>query len=123
LFPAAVTFVVPAAVLLPFKLAAFWLIAHGHSMFGLQVFIVAKLVGTALLARIFALTKNALLTIGWFARGYYAFSAWKEKLYAYVRALPAYQAMRERAQAMKVALKGWWQHTFHRDSDDDADKR
>jgi len=116
-YAAMIAFVIPAAVLLPFKLAAFWLIAHGHGVLGLQVFIVAKLVGTALLARIFSLTKNALLTIGWFAKVYFAFTAWKERLYAYVRALPAYRLMRDRAQAIKAGIKAWWQRHFRGDSD------
>ncbi|MEP7155201.1 MAG: hypothetical protein ABI905_05480 [Betaproteobacteria bacterium] len=120
-YAAMFVFLVPAALLLPFKLAAFWLIAHGHGVFGLQVFIVAKLLGTALLARIFSLTKNALLTIGWFAKLYFAFTAWKERLYAYVRALPAYQAMRERAQAIKAGVKSWWQRHFRSGDGGDGD--
>ena len=44
---------VPGLILLPFKFAALYLIAHGHQMYGVAVFIVAKLIGTAFLARIF----------------------------------------------------------------------
>lgn len=113
-YAALIAFVIPAAILLPFKLAAFWLIAHGHAVYGLWVFIIAKVIGTALLARIFSLTKRALLTIGWFNRAYVAITAWKERLYAYVRALPAYQRIRERARAMKLAIKAWWHEAFGR---------
>jgi hypothetical protein len=105
---ALVAFIIPGAILLPFKLAAFWLIAHGHGIFGLWVFVIAKIVGTAFLARIFSLTKPALLSIAWFNRAYTAFSAWKQRLYDFVRALPAYQRLREQAQALKFALKDWW---------------
>jgi len=48
-------FLIPAAILVPFKLLAFWLIARGHGLLGLEVFVVAKIVGTGVsLARIFA---------------------------------------------------------------------
>jgi hypothetical protein len=111
-YAALVAFIIPGAILLPFKLAAFWLIAHGHGVYGLWVFIIAKVIGTAFLARIFSLTKPALLTIGWFNRAYLAITGWKERLYAYVRALPAYQRIRVLARAMKMALKDWWRTKF-----------
>jgi hypothetical protein len=111
-YAALIAFVIPGAILLPFKLAAFWLIAHGHSIYGLWVFVIAKIIGTAFLARIFSLTKPALLTIGWFRRAYLALTAWKERLYAYVRSLPAYQRLRESARTIKLAIKAWWHETF-----------
>ena len=107
-YAALIAFVIPAAVLLPFKLVAFWLIAHGQGVLGALVFIIAKIIGTAFLARIFALTKPALMTIGWFARAYNWVMAWKARVYAYVRALPAYQAMRRRTRALKRQIQGWW---------------
>ena len=111
-YAALIAFLIPAAILLPFKLAAFWLIASGHKMLGVSVFIVAKIIGTAFLARIFSLTKNALLTIGWFNRAYFAITGWKERLYATVRALPAYQRVRAWAHAAKQAMRAWWRETF-----------
>ena len=111
-YAALIAFIIPGAILLPFKLAAFWLIAHGHSVYGLWVFVIAKIIGTAFLARIFSLTKPALLSIGWFNRTYIAVTAWKERLYAYVRALPTYQRIREWARAMKLAIKARWREMF-----------
>lgn len=107
-YAALVAFLIPVAVLLPFKLAAFWLIAHGKGFLGAVVFIVAKIIGTAFLARIFALTKPALMTISWFAQSYTAIIAWKRRLYDYVRALPTYRAMRQRTLALKRQIKSWW---------------
>jgi hypothetical protein len=105
---ALIAFLIPVAILLPFKLAAFWLIAQGKGVLGAIVFIVAKIIGTAFLARIFTLTKPALMSIGWFARSYNAVMSWKLMLYGYVRALPIYQAMRKRAAALKLQIKHWW---------------
>lgn len=111
-YAALIAFILPGAILLPFKLAAVWLIAHGHGVYGLWVFVIAKIIGTAFLARIFSLTKPALLTISWFNRAYFIITAWKERLYAYVRALPVYQRIRESTRALKLAVKQWWRETF-----------
>ena len=107
-YAALVAFVIPVIALLPFKLAAFWLIAKGQAVLGAAVFIVAKVIGTALLARIFSLTKPALLTIGWFARTYAAFSKWKIRVYAYVKALPVYQAIHAWKQRIRDEIKRRW---------------
>lgn len=105
-------FLVPGAAMLPFKLAAFWLIAHGHGLYGLWVFVLAKVVGTAFLARILALTKPQLMTIGWFAWAYGGVIAWKERLYAYVRSIPAYRRARAWMQEVSARVKRWWRGKF-----------
>lgn len=112
-YAALVAFLIPAAILLPFKLVAFWLIAHGHGVYGLWVFVIAKIIGTAFLARIFSLTKQALLTIGWFATAYGAVTAWKERLYSYVRALPAYQRIRAWMHVARENVRAWWHALRH----------
>jgi hypothetical protein len=111
-YAALVAFLIPAAVLVPFKLLAFWLIARGHGLLGLEVFILAKIVGTAFLARIFALTRPALLTIGWFARLHAAFTAWRDRVYAYVRALPAWRAARAWIATVRSTLRAWYRSRF-----------
>jgi hypothetical protein len=67
---ALVLYLVPVIVLLPFKVAGLWLIGQGHSVLGISTFLAAKIVGTALLAWLFSLTKPALMQIAWFARTY-----------------------------------------------------
>jgi len=111
-YAALIAFVIPGIILLPFKLAAFWLIAKGHAIYGMWVFVIAKIIGTAFLARIFSLTKSALLSIGWFSKAYHAVIGWKERLYAYVRALPAYQRIRALARGLKEAIKARWRGMF-----------
>jgi hypothetical protein len=106
-YAALAAFLIPGAILVPFKLLAFWLIARGHGLLGLQVFIIAKIVGTAFLSRIFALTKPALLTVGWFARFHAALTAWRDRLYAYVKSLPAWQAARAWIASARGNLRAW----------------
>ena len=91
---ALVVFLVPALALLPVKLLALGLIAQGQRMLGLAVIVVAKLVGTAVVARLFALTQPALMQLPWFARAYGRWSAWKAALLAQVRAAWAWRAAR-----------------------------
>ena len=109
---ALLVFFVPALFLLPFKLAAFWLIAQGHGVYGLWVFIIAKIIGTALLARIFALTRNTLLTIAWFARAYHAVLRWKAALYRRVRLLPAWRRARALTWVARRRANAWWRQLF-----------
>jgi hypothetical protein len=111
-YAALIAFLIPAAILVPFKLFAFWLIARGHGLLGLEVFVIAKIVGTAFLARIFALTRPALLTIGWFARAHAAFTAWRDRVYAYVKSLPAWQAARAGIARVQKAARAWVRSRF-----------
>jgi hypothetical protein len=111
-YAAMVTFLIPAAILLPFKLAAFWLIARGHGMLGLEVFVIAKVVGTALLARIFTLTKPQLFTIGWFARFHAWFTGWRDSVYAYVKSLSAWLAAKAWIARVKDSARQWYRERF-----------
>jgi hypothetical protein len=91
--------------MLPFKFVGFWLIAHHHSGLGLAIFIVAKVVGTAFLARIFELTKPALLGIEWFQKLYLRLSTWRDQLYAYVRSFRAWRMANAWITNARVALR------------------
>jgi len=105
---ATAVFVVPWLLLLPAKMLALWLLGSGRLRLGVLVFVTAKVVGTALLAWLFTLTKPALLQIGWFRRFYTWFTALKQRLYAYVRSLRAYQRTRAWLAGVRSALRTWW---------------
>jgi hypothetical protein len=59
-------FALPTAFLLPLKLLALYLVAHGHAVSAAALFIGAKVVGTAVVARLYQLTSPQLMQIGWF---------------------------------------------------------
>ena len=61
-------FLVPALLLFPVKLAALWLIEDGRATLGISVIVVAKVVGTAFVGRLFILVEPQLMTFAWFAR-------------------------------------------------------
>ncbi len=98
---------VPALALLPVKLGALWLVGSGHALAGLAVIVVAKVAGTALLARLFALTKPALMGLPWFARLYGRWREWKLALLASVRASRVWQRVGE----WKRRLLAAWQRS------------
>ena len=92
------------ACLLPVKISALWLIAHGHALLGLEVIIAAKLAGTVLVARIFVLTKPQLMTLAWFATLYLLITKWRNALYAWVKTSAAWQ----RLMAVRVTVRAWF---------------
>ena len=85
-YGAFVVFALPTTILLPLKFVAVWLLAGGHVLTASALFIAAKVLSTALIARIFMLTKPALMQIAWFARAYNRFMPWKDALFARIRA-------------------------------------
>lgn len=66
-YGALAVFVVPSVVLAPVKFLALYLLAGGHPALGATTIIGAKIAGTALVARIYALTRPALVQLKWFA--------------------------------------------------------
>ena len=63
-------FIIPAMVILPFKLVAVWLIARGHFVLGALTFVAAKMAGVAVTAFLFEVCKPKLLQMPWFVRFY-----------------------------------------------------
>jgi hypothetical protein len=108
-YAALVVFLLPTLLLLPIKLLALWLIGQGRAGLGLLVIVIAKVAGTALLARLFQLTQPALMQLAWFAHWYGRWTAWKEALLAQVRASWAWRVGRvvKRRVAQRIAR---WRH-------------
>ena len=108
---ALLVFLVPAVMLLPVKIAALWLIGRGRAMLGLAVIVAAKVIGTAVVARLFMLTQPQLMKMPWFARLYTRWIAWKEGVMARVRASAPWRA----ARAFKARVKAAWDRLLRRD--------
>jgi hypothetical protein len=98
-------FATPTLVLLPFKLGALWLVAHGQKLLGIVVIVLAKIVGTAFVAWIFKLTQPALMQLRWFAYVYPRVKAWKDRWLAWMRGTAMWRA----ASAAKLAMRSWVQ--------------
>ncbi len=95
----------PSVGLLPAKLMALWLVRHGQYSLGVCILIVAKLIGTAFLARLFELTQPALMQFAWFARWYPRWKAWKDSLMAHMRASALWQLARKTKLQAKALVR------------------
>lgn len=101
-------FAAPAVCLLPVKLVALYLFATGHAVLGVGLIAAAKVVGTAVVARIFVLTQPQLMRIGWFKSAYDIFVPWKERMFAEIRA----SAVWRNGRIVRVAVKRWLNQTW-----------
>jgi len=99
-------FLIPGAVLLPFKLIGLYFLAHGAPLLGVGTFLTAKVVGTALVARIFALTKRQLMEIAWFARGYAGVVRFKTYVFDTLHQHPVYLRTRGMLLALRLRVQG-----------------
>ncbi len=89
-YGAMAVFLVPGAMLLPVKIAALYFMTHGHPGGGLAIIIAAKVIGTAIVARIFTVCRPALLTVRWFRRFYEWIVRVKNRLYGTIKSMPAW---------------------------------
>ena len=85
-YAALAIFLLPTLMLLPVKFLALWFISQGKVLDGTLVILAAKVLGTAIVARLFTLTQPALMQLGWFAHTYLRWIDWKEALLRQVRA-------------------------------------
>ena len=104
-YPTMAVFLIPGAVLFPVKLGAVWLMTHGQVLLGIGVIVAAKVVGTAIVARLYVLCQPKLMTIGWFAWLHDWLTVTRDKLYSAIRAMPLYQATRAKLSAIKQTIK------------------
>jgi hypothetical protein len=61
-----VVFALPMGLLLPFKLAALWLIARGYWLGGVSTLIFAKMLGISSTAFVYEAARTKLLQLAWF---------------------------------------------------------
>jgi hypothetical protein len=95
-------FLAPTLLLLPVKVLALLSITHGHPTLGLAIIVAAKLLGTALVARIYALTRRSLLSLAWFRRAHDKLLAFKDRMIAQLHASAGWQ----RVQSLMAAVRG-----------------
>ena len=104
---AAVVFILPTSLALPVKLVALHRIAHGHLVQGTLVILAAKLLATALFARIYVLTEPALLQVAWFVALRAAVLRWRDWAYAQIESHPVWRAMHDRMARWRADFAAW----------------
>ncbi|CAJ0817302.1 hypothetical protein LMG19087_03053 [Ralstonia wenshanensis] len=107
-------FALPMLALLPFKLAAVYVLARGHLIAGALVLVVAKIVSTGLGVRIYSAVRPQLHTIAWYARWESAFLAWKQRMIAALQATPTWQALQVRIAVWRARRHGLMQQMWRR---------
>lgn len=98
----------PTSILLPLKFVSLYLLAAGQVLAATLLFVAAKIASTALIARIFLLTKPALMQIGWFATIYNLVVPWQQALFARIRASWVWRWGRVlKARLRRAAAAAW----------------
>lgn len=110
-YAALILYAAPGLGLIPVKLGALHLIASGHYGLGLAVIVAAKVVGTAIVARLFHITKPRLMEIPWFARLYGKWVPWKEGIVNKVSSFAVVKGAKQLAHDVKHTVAGWFSRT------------
>jgi hypothetical protein len=100
-------FLLPALMLFPVKLLALFAMARGHAVMGLSVFVLAKVAGAAAVARLYALTRPALLRLRWFAWLHGRFIELKDRWIARLKATAAWHECRALVDRLRQRLQRW----------------
>ncbi len=100
---ALVAFVAPSTLVLPIKLAAFGFALHGKFALATASILLGKVLATALVARLYKILRPTLVTMTWFLAAETWVFKWRDRLYAFVESLPAWQ----KTKATVQRLRGW----------------
>lgn len=101
---ALLAFVAPSILILPIKFSAIYFAAHRMFMMAIAAVAIGKILATAIVARLYVVLRPTLMTIPWFARLDTWFFYWRDRAYAFVRALPAWQKARAAIARMRLRL-------------------
>jgi hypothetical protein len=100
-------FALPALALLPVKLLALYWLAGGHPALGVGTILMAKVMGTALVARIYQLTRVTLITLSWFAWCEAKVLALRAAAYGLWRQLPVGRWVVQRWRSYRERGRHW----------------
>ncbi|AON54448.1 hypothetical protein [Herbaspirillum seropedicae] len=103
-YAALLIFLAPTLLLLPVKILALLSITHGHPTLGLCIVLIAKVLGTALVARIYALTRRSLLSLAWFQRYHDKLMEIKARLLAQLHASAGWRQLQRLRQSLREGM-------------------
>ncbi|HEY8096805.1 MAG TPA: hypothetical protein VIE65_12050 [Methylobacter sp.] len=105
---ALVAFSIPLLIVTPINLVAFGLIAKGLILQGILMEVLAKLLGTLLVARVFALTKPQLLTFAFLSFIYTTISRWLHWAHQQITETPVYRWSKRFKAEAKARFAAWF---------------
>lgn len=97
----------PIFCLLPFKVAGLWMIASGRFFSGCLIMLTAKVVSTAVIARIFLTCRPQLLTMPWFARLYAWTGLLRQRVHLWLGEQPAWFEAKRFMHRSKAHVRAW----------------
>jgi len=98
---------IPMLLLFPFKIAGLWMIASGRFFSGCLLMLAAKIMSTAIIARIFLTCRPQLLRMPWFARLHAWTCALRERIHLWIEEQPAWHQARRFVRRMKNQVRAW----------------
>lgn len=104
---ALLTFMIPVLIVTPINIAAILLLLHGLLLQGVLLEVFAKLLGTLLVARVFTLTKNQLLTFRLIALIYNTISGWLHWAHAKIVDTAIYKYSKALKIQIKTIIQAW----------------
>src|SRR3954453_7624011 len=97
-------FLIPIAIIEPLKVYALYLMGLGHVIAGILTLVVAKIVGVGLAERLFAASRDNLLSIPWFAWCFSRAVALKDIVHGWITRSRAWTMAKRLATHVKEAL-------------------
>ena len=98
---------IPMALLFPFKIMGLWMIATGHFFSGCLVMLAAKIVGTAVVARIFLTCRPQLLEMAWFERLHDWTLRLRDSIHVWIERQPAWHGAKRAIRSMRLHVSAW----------------
>jgi hypothetical protein len=111
---ALLAFVTPSILILPIKFSAIYFAAHRHFLMAIAAVVIGKVLATAIVARLYVVLRPTLMTIGWFAKVDTWFFYWRDRAYAFVRALPAWQKAKAGIDRLRLRVMELFSGLFAR---------
>jgi hypothetical protein len=105
---ALVAFSIPILIVTPINLIAFGLLAHGLILQGILLELLAKLLGTVLIARVFALTKPQLLTFALLRIIYTTITDWLQWAHRQITETAVYRRSKQFKAEAKAKFAAWF---------------
>ncbi len=98
---------IPIALLFPVKIVGLWMITTGRFFSGCCVMLAAKILSTAIIARIFVTCRPQLLRMPWFARLYAVTCALRERVHHWMNKQPAWADAKRFVRRFRARVRGF----------------
>lgn len=108
-YPSLFLFLLPSAALAPVKFLALYWLAGGHPALGFSTIFGAKILGTALVARLYQLTRPSLVQLAWFAWAEGRVLALRTWAYGLWQNMALVRWLRPRLENLRSRLRLRWQ--------------